>query len=117
MRIGVEQREAGRVRLRKYVITETVTRTVPVSREEVRIKREPIPKAGRKKASRGAQLSEEVYEITLYEQRAVVGKETVPVERVRLDKETVTRSETVGGEVRKERLATDGIDDADTRTR
>ncbi|WP_049822816.1 PRC and DUF2382 domain-containing protein [Arthrobacter sp. H41] len=109
LRIGVEQRETGRVRLRKYVVTETVTRTVPVSREELRIEREPITKANRRKASRHAGLSEEVYEITLHEQRVVVGKETVPVERVRLDKETLTRNETVSGEVRKERLETDGV--------
>ncbi|WP_026549513.1 PRC and DUF2382 domain-containing protein [Arthrobacter sp. Br18] len=112
LKVGVEQYEAGRVRLRKYVVTETVTRTVPVSREELRIEREPIPKAGRRKSSRNAELSEEVYEITLHEQRAVVGKETVPVERIRLIKETVTSSETVTGELRKERLETDGIDGA-----
>ena len=39
------QEEAGRARLRKYVVTENVTETVPVSREEVRVEREPITDA------------------------------------------------------------------------
>ena len=33
LRVGTERVEAGRARLRKYVITETETRTVPVSKE------------------------------------------------------------------------------------
>jgi hypothetical protein len=40
-----------------------------------------------------------------------VDKETVPVERVRLDTETLTDEVTVDEEVRKERIETDGIDD------
>ena len=40
----------------------------------------------------------------------VVGTEAVPVERVRLSKEQVADTETVSGEVRKERIDTDGID-------
>ncbi len=35
LRVGKEQREAGRMRLRKYVVTETVTQTVPVTHEGV----------------------------------------------------------------------------------
>jgi stress response protein YsnF len=50
--------------------------------------------------------------LTLHEERPVIEKETVPVERVRLDKETVTDEVTVDEEVRKERIDTDGIDDA-----
>jgi CHASE2 domain-containing sensor protein len=38
-------------------------------------------------------------------------KETVPVERVRLDKDTVTENVTVNEEVRKENIETDGTDD------
>jgi stress response protein YsnF len=40
-----------------------------------------------------------------------VEKESVPVERVRLDKDTVTENITVNEEVRKENIDTDGIDD------
>ena len=40
--VGTARQETGRVRLRKYVVTEQVQTTVPVSHEEVRIEREPI---------------------------------------------------------------------------
>jgi stress response protein YsnF len=46
----------------------------------------------------------------LHEERPVVEKEAVPVERVRLDTDTVTEQETVSEEVRKERVEVDGDD-------
>jgi len=113
LNVGTERREAGRARLRKYVVTENVTQTVPVQREEVRVEREPITDANRDEALSGPGISEEEHEVVLHEERAVVDKETVPVERVRLGTETVSDQETVGGEVRKERVDVEG----DTPTR
>ncbi len=46
--------------------------------------------------------------MTLTEERPVVAKETVPVERVKLTKDTETSEETVSETVRKERIGTDG---------
>lgn len=40
--VGTEQQETGKARLRKYVVTEDVETTVPVSHEEVHVEREPI---------------------------------------------------------------------------
>jgi uncharacterized protein (TIGR02271 family) len=111
LNVGTERQAAGRARLRKYVTTENVTKTVPVQREEVRIEREPITDANRGAALSGPDISEEEHEVTLHEERPVIEKETVPVERVRLDKETVTDEVTVDEEVRKERIETDGVDD------
>jgi uncharacterized protein (TIGR02271 family) len=111
LRVGTEKQAAGRARLRKYVTTENVTRTVPVQREEVRLEREPITDQNRGAAMSGPDLSDEEHEVTLHEERPVVEKETVPVERVRLDKDVVTDDVTVNEEVRKERIETDGIDD------
>lgn len=108
LNVGTEKQEAGRVRLRKYGTTENVTTTVPVQREEVRIEREPITKANRGSAMSGADLSDEEHEVTLHEERPVVNKETVPVERVRLNKDTVTDEVTVDEQVRKEHIETDG---------
>lgn len=107
LHVGTESHETGRVRLRKYVVTENVTQTVPVQREEVRIEREPITDANAGDAFDGPAISEEEHEVTLHEERPVVEKETVPVERVRLDKETVTEERTVNEEVRKEQIDTD----------
>ncbi|WP_104116509.1 DUF2382 domain-containing protein [Arthrobacter sp. B1805] len=111
LHVGTERREAGRARLRKYVVSENVTQTVPVSHEEVRVEREPITDANRGDAYDGPAISEEEHEVTLHAERPVVEKEAVPVERVRLDKETVTTNETVSGEVRKEEIEIDGADD------
>ncbi|MET4147218.1 PRC and DUF2382 domain-containing protein [Arthrobacter sp. UYCo732] len=112
LNVGTEKQEASRVRLRKYVTTENVTQTVPVKREEVRLEREPITEENRGAAMSGPEISDEEHEVILHEERPVVQKETVPVERVRLGKETVTGEATVEEEVRKERIDTDGIDDS-----
>ena len=114
LRVGTTTEARGRARLRKYVVTENVTQTVPVSREEVRLEREPITEANIGDATAGPAISEEEHEVVLNEERVVVQKETVPVERVRLDKETVTDHEQVTEEVRKEQIELDG--DTDTTT-
>ena len=41
MVVGTRTRERGRARLKKYVVTEHVQKTVPVRREEVRVEFEP----------------------------------------------------------------------------
>jgi uncharacterized protein (TIGR02271 family) len=108
LRVGTERQEAGRVRLRKFVVSENVSTTVPVSHEEVRLEREPITDANRGAAMAGPAISEEEHEVVLHEERPVVEKEAVPVERVRLDKETVTEQRTVTEEVRKEQIESEG---------
>ena len=107
LNVGTRTEEAGRARLRKYVVTENVTETVPVSREEVRVEREPITDANVGNALDGPAISEEEHEVTLHAERPVVEKEAVPVERVRLDKETVTDQERVSSDVRKEEIEVD----------
>lgn len=107
LRVGTETRETGRARLRKHVVTENVSTTVPVSHEEVRVEREPITDANRGEALAGPEISEEEHEVVLSAERPVVEKEAVPVERVRLDKETVTEQHTVNEQVREERIDTD----------
>jgi stress response protein YsnF len=104
MHVGVERRESGRARLRKYVVTEEVQQTVPVTHEEVRVEREPITEANRDDALAGPEISEAEHEITLHAERPVVETETVPVERVRMTTEEHTEEETVRGQVRKERI-------------
>lgn len=106
--VGTERVETGRARLRKYVVTENQQVEVPVTREEVRVEREPITDANVGQAMDGPELSDEEHEVVLHEERPVVDKETVPVERVRLDSETVTGTETVNEEVRKERIDVEG---------
>jgi uncharacterized protein (TIGR02271 family) len=111
LRVGTTQRERGRVRLRKYVTTEQVQRTVPVRRERVRVEREPITDANLDAATSGQDISEAEHEVVLREEEPVVEKRVVPRERVRLDKDTVTGEERVTEEVRKEQIDVDDEDD------
>ena len=108
LRVGTERREAGRVRLRKYVVTETEQRTVPVRREEVRVEREPITEGNVARALDGPEISEDEHEVVLHEERPVVEKEVVAKERVRLSAEERSDEETVSEQLRKERIETDG---------
>ncbi len=113
LRVGTERVEAGRARLRKYVVSENVTQTVPVTHEEIRVEREPITDANVGSALDGPAISEEEHEVVLHAERPVVAKEAVPVERVRLDTQTVTEQETVNETVRKEQIEFD--DETTTR--
>ncbi|WP_420179375.1 PRC and DUF2382 domain-containing protein [Paenarthrobacter sp. TA1.8] len=115
LNVGTERQATGRARLRKYITTENVTTTVPVEREEVRLEREPITDANAGDAMSGPDLTESEHEVTLHEERPVVEKETVPVERVRLEKDTVRDDVKVDEEVRKERIETEGTGTGETR--
>jgi uncharacterized protein (TIGR02271 family) len=104
LRVAKQRHETGRVRLRKYVTTEQQQITVPVQKETVRVEREPVTGG----TGRPDDLGEDSQEIVTHEERVVVTKETVPKERVRLEKDVVTEDETVSGEVRKEQIEVEG---------
>ncbi|MEU1393317.1 MULTISPECIES: PRC and DUF2382 domain-containing protein [unclassified Nonomuraea] len=113
LHIGKESRESGHVRLRKYVETENVQERVPLAHEEVVIEREPI----RDGEPGTYEIGEDEQQITLHEERPVIGKETRPVEHIRVHKERVEHEETVEGQVRRERLEVDEDGDAREHTR
>jgi uncharacterized protein (TIGR02271 family) len=108
LHVGKTKQERGRVRLRKYVVTENVQQTVPVQREEVRVEREPITEANVGDATSGPDISEDEHEMVLSEEQVVTAKRTVPKERVRLEKDTVTEEKTVSEELRKEQIEQEG---------
>ncbi len=113
LRVGTEQHDAARVRLRKYVVTEQATVTVPLRREAVRIDVEPLPATPLDDSAERGLFREESVEIVLREELPVVSKETVAAERVTLKKVAVARRATVREEVRKERIVS-SIDGAVT---
>jgi len=92
LRVGTTAREAGRARLRKWVDTERVSRTVPVAREEARVEREPITDADIDQAMSGPEITESVHEVPLMEEEAVAAKQTEPKERVEAEVEPPGRS-------------------------
>ena len=109
LRVGAARRQRGRARLRKYVVTEHVQKTVPVRREEVRVEREPITEDNVDQALSGPEIAEQEHEVVLHEEVPVVEKRVVPKERIRLRKETVTEEAEISEEVRKEQIeAEDG---------
>jgi uncharacterized protein (TIGR02271 family) len=107
LNVGTQNVQAGRARLRKHIVTEQQTVTVPVQHEELHVEREPITDANVGAATDGPALSEEEHEVTLSEERVVVDKETVPVERVRVGKEAVTEQQEVSENVAHEEIELD----------
>jgi uncharacterized protein (TIGR02271 family) len=101
---GTHTEPVGKARLRKHVVTEERQVTVPVTHEEVRLEQEPTGGTGPRHATDDRGDPDEEQVVTLRAQRPVVTTETVPVEQVRLGKQTVTDEETVTGQVRKERI-------------
>jgi uncharacterized protein (TIGR02271 family) len=101
-----------RVRVRKRVVTEEVTLTVTVRREELVIDREPIPD-GAPGISGPSEfpLAEDGGEVefVLHAEEPVVTKRVVPVERVSLRRETTTEARHVTDSVRKERVEIDEL--------
>jgi len=104
LNVAKTERETGRARLKKYVVTEEVQETVPVRREEARVEREPITDENVDEATSGPEISEAEHEVTLRQEEPVVEKRTVPQERVRLDKDVKTDEQEVSEQIRKERV-------------
>ena len=111
MRVGTETAETGRVRLRKYIVTEEQQVTVPVRHEEAHVTREPLSP---EEAQAASGIGEDEREVILHEERPVVAKETVPVEKVGLSTETVQEERQISGTVRKEQV---DVDDDTGRSR
>lgn len=99
--VGTERVESGRVRLRKHVVTDTETVTVPVEREEYEVVREPV--SGGTSADRGA-LGDDEIEVTTYEERPVIEKDVVATEQVGVERRTETDERQVTTDVAHEEV-------------
>lgn len=97
--------DAGTVRLRKWVETEPVSLDVQLMRETARVSREPIDQP-----VSGAEIGEQEIEVDLKAEEAVVQKQAVAKERISLEKDVETETQTVSDEVRKERVEGEGDD-------
>jgi len=107
LQVGVRRRRR-RLRLRKYVVTEYLTRTIPVRREEVRLEEVPAPaESVGEPGDQGAVQAtgdQPLLEVVLHREEPVIQLRVVPAERVRLFKDVVTEQRTVTEEVRKEQV-------------
>ena len=100
IQVGKEMLETGRIRLHKYVDVEPVEQAVHVYHEEYDVERIPITADERISGN----IAEGEQEIILHEERAVLRKEIVPVERVRL------RARRVEEDTHRPRRAAPGAD-------
>jgi uncharacterized protein (TIGR02271 family) len=98
---GTEQVEAGRVRLHKHVVTTQQQITVPIRREEAHVTREPITAD---QAMADAQLGDQELEVVLHEERPVVTKKIVQVERVTVNTEMIQENREVTDTIRREQI-------------
>jgi len=101
--VGKREVETGRARLRKWVETENKQVDLELKHETAHVTREAIdqPVGDR-------ELGEDEIEVTLHAEEAVVSKQTVAKERIGLETETESETETVQGEIRKERVEIEG---------
>jgi stress response protein YsnF len=107
LQVGVRRRRR-RLRLRKYVVTEYLTRTIPVRREEVRLEEvgapaEPVGEPDEQSTVQAAG-DQPLLEVVLYREEPVIQLRVVPAERVRLFKDVVTEQRTVTEDIRKEQI-------------
>jgi Domain of unknown function (DUF2382) len=107
LQVGVRSR-LRRLRLRTYVVTEYLTRTIPVRREEVRLEELPAPAepVGEPDDQGAVQAAgdQPLLEVVLHREEPVIQLRVVPAERVRLFKDVVTEQRTVTEEIRKEQV-------------
>jgi uncharacterized protein (TIGR02271 family) len=98
LRVGKRSEEAGGVRIRKVVRTETVEQPVELKREDVVVERVQ----GTDRQPTDATFSEDEVYIPLRRERAEVSKEARSAGEIRAGKQTRSEQETVSGTVRKE---------------
>jgi uncharacterized protein (TIGR02271 family) len=100
-------RDAGEVRLRKDVVTETKHVDVPVTREVVREER--VPPSGERGTIPGERAFEkDSISVPIHEEELEIRKRPVVKEEVRLHKERVTEHRAAEEDVRKERVEVEG---------
>jgi uncharacterized protein (TIGR02271 family) len=102
--VGHRRRPRERVRLRKHNVTEYVTMRVPITREEVRMEREPVDEAETPEAA----VADGDDVVTLSSEEPVIEKRAVPRERVRLQRDTVIEEERVSESLRAEHIDVEG---------
>ena len=104
--MGKRNVDAGAVRLRKIIRTETVNTPVELRREDVVVER-VAAKDMRPGDIAAADFKAEDLNITLHREEAVVAKETVVTGAVRLRKTAETETQNVSDTVRKEDVEVD----------
>ena len=104
--ITTHRRATHRARLRKRTVTEMVTRTVPLRREEVSLEYEPIGADDDGRPTPGLENTGGRW-MVLFEEEVVLTIQRVPTERVRLVTDKIAESRDVSEMLRRERIDVD----------
>ena len=100
-------RVTGAVRLHKRIVTETITQTVDVRREELVITEVAADDVTlQDSAATGGELRDGEFDLVLHEERIVINTEVVPVERVRVRVHLITDQVQIEETVRREHVDT-----------
>lgn len=99
LRVGKREVEAGGVRLRKVVRTETVNQPVELQREEIVLERVPASEA---RTATDANFTEDEIYVPLRREEAVISKEARVREELRIGKRHETEKQTVSDTIRHE---------------
>jgi uncharacterized protein (TIGR02271 family) len=107
--VGRREREAGAMRIRKRVRTETEHLEVPKKRVEVTVKRVPVEESqsGEEDIAATPQIEEEEIVVPVVEEEIVIEKRPVVKEEIRIRKQVVEEVEVVEEDVRKEEVEID----------
>jgi uncharacterized protein (TIGR02271 family) len=97
------ERDAGEVRLRKDVVTETKHVEVPVTREEIRVERTPID-APRTAGAGEARFQDESISMPVKEEEVEIRKRPVVKEEVRLARDREQHEQRASADVRREEI-------------
>jgi uncharacterized protein (TIGR02271 family) len=108
--VGKQREEMGRVHLHKDVVQEQQTVSVNLRHEEVTVERVPITGQTSQADLQNA-FQDQVIEVPVMGEEAIVGKQMHQTEEVRLHKDATQVHEQVGGTVRKERVVVDGVEE------
>lgn len=103
LRVGTSTRVRERVRLRKRVVSEEVTRTVTVAREVLDVEHVPADPSDPWDHP-GSEPAATDLEIVLHEERVTVTTVVVPVERVRVRVDRVTEQVAIAEVLRREEV-------------
>jgi uncharacterized protein (TIGR02271 family) len=113
LRANKQTVEAGEVTVRKDVVTEQKTVTVPVTREEVVVERHPVNRQPADSADFGK--GREEVRVPVREEQVTVEKQPVVTEELTVSKRPVTETEHVSDTVRKEVARTEETGDVNVR--
>lgn len=108
--VGTSVHATSRLVLQKYVVTEEVTHTFTLRREEIRVEHQPLDGAVVPPGT--ATFTDEVEEIVLYAEEPVFSTRVVPREVVRVTKHTVLKQESVSVDLAREQIE---LEQTDTR--